>query len=161
MNKENIKNKYINLLIEKYNKLFGNFFFNTVLFKFADEYFSIFQVCENGHIVNTWCSQPVMNMRLRTCDFLSAANILISGNNYRKIALWAQMMNLKFLSAFTFHKIQSTYLVPTVDSYWAEHQQEVIESFRGHPLVVACMFLLRTIIQLINIHYITQTKISH
>ncbi|XP_060591591.1 uncharacterized protein LOC132746454 [Ruditapes philippinarum] len=53
-------------------------------------------VCQSGHVSMSWCSQPVLNKRLHSGDFLICASILMSGNNYGKLALWAEMMHLKF-----------------------------------------------------------------
>ncbi|KAH3822607.1 hypothetical protein DPMN_124392 [Dreissena polymorpha] len=50
--------------------------------------------------------------------------------------LWADMLHLKFPSADQFHRIQSTYLVPTIDRYWAAHQQEVISEFKDTEVIV-------------------------
>jgi hypothetical protein len=77
-----------------------------------------------------------MNKRIHSGDFLVCASILTSGNNYGKLALWAKMLGLKFPSADQFHGIQSTYMVPTIDNYWKDHQKSVIDSFSGKPVVV-------------------------
>ncbi|KAL3888117.1 hypothetical protein ACJMK2_000497, partial [Sinanodonta woodiana] len=93
-------------------------------------------ICAGGHVTHRWCSQPIMNRRLHSGDFLAATTILTSGNNYGKLALWAQMMNMKFISASKFHDIQSTYLVPIIDTFWEEHKKQVLSSFQEQELVV-------------------------
>jgi len=65
-----------------------------------------------------------------------ALAILTSGNNYSKMALWAQHMNLHFVSATTFTRIQRTYLVPVVDQFWEEHKSAVLQGLRDSALVV-------------------------
>jgi len=51
------------------------------------------------------------------------------------------MLNLKFPLSDQFHRIQSTYLIPTVDQYWLEHQQEIVNNFQGQQVVVLGMIL--------------------
>ncbi|XP_052212218.1 uncharacterized protein LOC127831282 [Dreissena polymorpha] len=94
------------------------------------------QVCDDGHACGCWCSQPILNKRLHSGDFLVCSTILTSRNNYGKMDLWADMLHLKFPSADQFHRIQSTYLVPTIDRYWAAHQQEVISEFKDTEVIV-------------------------
>ncbi|XP_060551597.1 uncharacterized protein LOC132713139 [Ruditapes philippinarum] len=77
-----------------------------------------------------------MNKRIHSGDFLVCASILTSGNNYGKLALWAKMLGLKLPSADQFHGIQATYMIPTIDYYWKDHQKSVIDSFSGKPVVV-------------------------
>jgi hypothetical protein len=60
----------------------------------------------------------------------------MSGNNYGKLALWAEMMHLKFPSADQFHRIQSTYIIPTIDKYWENHQQQIHNELRNRQLIV-------------------------
>lgn len=86
--------------------------------------------------MKVWSSQPVLNRRVHSGDFLSAVATVTSGNNFGKMSLWAQHLNLHFPSATFFHKVQRHYIVPTVDTYWEEKQGEVINSFQGTSLVV-------------------------
>ena len=54
-----------------------------------------FQTCEGGHRVHKWSSQPYLSSKGTTAgDFLLATNILISGNNYQKVALLFKFMKL-------------------------------------------------------------------
>ncbi|XP_052224091.1 uncharacterized protein LOC127839744 [Dreissena polymorpha] len=93
-------------------------------------------VCGGGHILNRWCAQPVLNRRLHGGDLMFALSTLTSGNNFGKLALWAKHMNFKIMSSTSFHKIQRTYLISTVDEYWEKQQREVLSSFEGHKLIV-------------------------
>lgn len=99
------------------------------------------QVCKEGHVTERWASQPLLNRGVHSGDFLICATILTSGNNYGKLSLWSSMLQLKFPSASQFHRIQATYLVPSIDKYWAHHQAEVLESFKDEQLVVMGMSL--------------------
>ena len=51
-------------------------------------------------------------------DFLLATNIVLSGNNYAKVALLFRFMYLGMISASQFDRVQSLYIVPTVMEYW-------------------------------------------
>ena len=93
-------------------------------------------MCGGGHILNRWCAQPVLNRRLHGGDLMFALSTLTSGNNFGKLALWAKHMNFKIMSSTSFHKIQRTYLISTVDEYWEKQQREVLSSFEGHKLIV-------------------------
>lgn len=78
----------------------------------------------------------MLNKRVNSVDFLASVATLTSGNNIGKLVMWAKHMNLKFVSSTTFHRIQRSYIVPTVDQYWAEKQTEVIEAFGDEELVL-------------------------
>ncbi|XP_077978404.1 uncharacterized protein LOC144433886 [Glandiceps talaboti] len=93
-------------------------------------------VCLSGHICHMWCSQPVLNRRLHSGDLLTSAAILMSGNNYGKIALFANMLNLKVVSASTFHRIQKHYLIPCIDEYWLQHQEDILSKYKDKSIVV-------------------------
>ncbi|WAR29892.1 hypothetical protein MAR_003460 [Mya arenaria] len=94
------------------------------------------QVCKEGHSNGRWCSQPLLNRRVHSGDFLISATTVLSGNNFSKLKLWADMLKLKFPSEQQFFRVQGAYLVPTVDSYWQEHQQDLIQSFHGQDVIV-------------------------
>ncbi|XP_052820913.1 uncharacterized protein LOC128246652 [Mya arenaria] len=93
-------------------------------------------VCKEGHSNGRWCSQPLLNRRVHSGDFLISATTVLSGNNFSKLKLWADMLKLKFPSEQQFFRVQGAYLVPTVDSYWQEHQQDLIQSFHGQDVIV-------------------------
>lgn len=92
--------------------------------------------CRKGHIVKKWCSQPVLNRRMNSGDLQFASAVLLSGNNFQKISLFAKFLNLPAISNTTFHKIQRTYLIPSIDEFWSEKQEETINLFRGQELVI-------------------------
>ncbi|WAR13164.1 hypothetical protein MAR_027344 [Mya arenaria] len=99
------------------------------------------QVCKEGHSNGRWCSQPLLNRRVHSGDFLISATTVLSGNNFSKLKLWADMLKLKFPSEQQFFRVQGAYLVPTVDSYWQEHQQDLIQSFHGQDVIVLVLLL--------------------
>ncbi|XP_070554570.1 uncharacterized protein [Ptychodera flava] len=93
-------------------------------------------VCPAGHLEYKWCSQPILKRRLHSGDLLTSAAILMSGNNFRKISLFARMLNLKLVSPSTFHKIQRHYLIPSVDQFWGIHQQQMLEKYKDKDIVI-------------------------
>ncbi|XP_055997869.1 uncharacterized protein LOC125647150 [Ostrea edulis] len=93
-------------------------------------------VCKNGHLAQKWCSQPILNRRLHGGDLLIASAILLSGNNFQKILTMAKFLKLTILSSSTFHRIQITYLVPSIDKFWTDQQDAIIDEFRDQDLIV-------------------------
>ncbi|XP_056004405.1 uncharacterized protein LOC125658363 isoform X2 [Ostrea edulis] len=93
-------------------------------------------ICEEGHVSHHWCSQPQLNRRLHSGDFLICGSILTSGNKYRKMALWAEMLKLKFPSADQFHRICRTYIIPTIDNFRSDHQKELLNNCKDRDVVV-------------------------
>lgn len=89
-----------------------------------------------------WASQPVLNRRLHSGDFLVCSAVLTSGNNFGKMLLWAKMLHLKFPSAWHFNRIQGTYLVPCIDQFWADHQKDILETFQNKELIVLGIFVM-------------------
>jgi hypothetical protein len=75
-------------------------------------------------MVHKWCLQPLFQNRLHGGDFMFAAATVTSGNNFQKITLLAKALNLPILSISTFYKIQRTYVVPGIDQFWLQCQQE-------------------------------------
>ncbi|CAG2229695.1 unnamed protein product [Mytilus edulis] len=71
-----------------------------------------------GHLVHKWCSQPLLNRRMHSGDLLISAAVLLSGNNYQKIQLLANILKMPLVSSTTFHKIQRSYLIPVVADFW-------------------------------------------
>lgn len=95
----------------------------------------MFWECTNKHEVHRWCSQPILNRRLHEGDLLIASAILTSGNNFAKCALIAKFLKLYFPSNSKFTTIQRKYLVPTIDAFYKEQQQENIESLQGQSII--------------------------
>ncbi|XP_062593204.1 uncharacterized protein LOC134254679 isoform X2 [Saccostrea cucullata] len=93
-------------------------------------------VCKRGHVVNRWCSQPILNRRLHAGDLVFASAILLSGNNFQKIATLAKFLKLPILSSSTFHRIQKTYLVPAIDRFWIQKQEDTLREFQNTDVIV-------------------------
>ena len=59
-------------------------------------------------------------------DLMFASAILLSESNFKKISMFSKFVQLSILSQTTFNKIQRTYLVPSIDQYWVEHQDGIL-----------------------------------
>lgn len=77
-----------------------------------------------------------MNFGMQAGDFLLSTNILLSGNNYAKVALLFNFMNMGMVSKNTFHSIQGSYCVDTIKEFWEERRTEAISRLRGKDVMV-------------------------
>ena len=71
-----------------------------------------------------------------------ASALLLSGNNYKKISQLASFLKLPILKPVTFHKIQRTYLVPCINNYWIDVQEEILAEYRNRDVVLLGMLSL-------------------
>ncbi|XP_044213397.1 uncharacterized protein LOC122986283 [Thunnus albacares] len=97
---------------------------------------SVEWVCPNGHSLWRWNSQPVMKFGMQAGDFLLSTNILLSGNNYAKVALLFKYMNMGMVNKNTFFSIQDTYCVDTGKDFWEERKTEALSHLQGRDVVV-------------------------
>lgn len=65
-----------------------------------------------------------------------AVNILLSGNNYAKVALPFKLMNMGMMGRSTFFKIQDTYCVDAIKNFWEEKRHAIISRLQPKPSVV-------------------------
>ncbi|XP_067378448.1 uncharacterized protein [Channa argus] len=93
-------------------------------------------VCPNGHTVWKWSSQPLMKCEMQIGDFMLAANILLSGNNYRKVALLLRNMNMGMVDQNLFSQIQDSYCVETIKAFWEEKRRDNIDKLCDKNSVV-------------------------
>ncbi|CAC5382844.1 unnamed protein product [Mytilus coruscus] len=93
-------------------------------------------VCKSGHVANKWCSQPLPNRRMHAGDLIFASAIMLSGNNFQKVETLAKFFKLPILSSSTFHRIQKTYLVPAIDRFWIQKQDETFREFINTDVIV-------------------------
>ncbi|XP_053388891.1 uncharacterized protein LOC123544069 [Mercenaria mercenaria] len=94
-------------------------------------------MCPKSHNSLTWTSQPVLPNGVMVGNFKIYAAIVMSGNNYSKVALMAKFMRLGFPSASMFDRIQGQYIIPEVDRYWLTIKQSTQEELRATSIVVA------------------------
>ncbi|XP_038592410.1 uncharacterized protein LOC119916458 isoform X1 [Micropterus salmoides] len=96
---------------------------------------SVEWICPNGHSLWRWNSQPVMKCGTQAGDFLLSTNILLSGNDYAKVALLFKFMNMGMVKN-TFVSIQDAYCVDTVKAFWEERRTEALSGLQGKDVVV-------------------------
>lgn len=70
-----------------------------------------------------------------------AANILLSGNNFRKIALLFKFMNIGNITHNFFNQVQMQYCVPVINSVYENTVSSVRQSLQDKTLVLAGNFL--------------------
>ncbi|KAA0722789.1 hypothetical protein E1301_Tti008711 [Triplophysa tibetana] len=97
---------------------------------------SIEWVCPNGHSLWRWNSQPVVKFGMQAGDFLLSTNILLSGNNYGKVALLFKFMNMGMVNTNTFFSIQDTYCVDTIKDFWEQRRNESVSQLQGKDVIV-------------------------
>ncbi|PIK35795.1 hypothetical protein BSL78_27382 [Apostichopus japonicus] len=91
--------------------------------------------CSNGH-VGVWHSQPrFSNMFSGNIQFPSA--VVLSGNNFSKMALFFKFCKIHFVSSTTFFRVQRLYVSPSVKDEWRTHQSSLFESLKEQQLCVA------------------------
>ena len=95
-----------------------------------------FQICQKGHTLHRWCSQPVLNRGVHSGDLMLASSVVLSGSNFQKVTMFAKFLQLPILSKSTFYRMQRHYIVPSVREHWIDHQNSVLEDFRGLDLVI-------------------------
>lgn len=49
--------------------------------------YGIKRICSNKHIAHKWCSQALLNRGLHSGNALISASLVVTGNNFRKLAL--------------------------------------------------------------------------
>jgi hypothetical protein len=81
--------------------------------------------CTLGHEGGQWSSQPRF-YGMYAGNLQLAAAILLTGNNYKKMALCFSFMNMGFISEKTFFDIQKMYVLPAIEKYWASRQIELL-----------------------------------
>ena len=67
---------------------------------------------------------------------LLASSVLVSGNNFEKVALLAKSMNLNYVSSTTFPRIQSLYAFPGIKDLWGKMKEVIWKVFENDILVV-------------------------
>lgn len=65
-----------------------------------------------------------------------AINILLSGNNYRKIAFLFNFMKIGMVAEPTFFKVQDAYCIEPVEQLWQKIRAEVLTRLKEKDKVV-------------------------
>ncbi|XP_073721216.1 uncharacterized protein [Misgurnus anguillicaudatus] len=93
-------------------------------------------ICPNGHTVWKWSSQRYFKYGMLAGDFMLGVNILLSGNNFRKIALLFKFMNLGMIDRNTFYKIQNKFCLLNIEDMWKRESSNVISQLSSKDSVV-------------------------
>jgi len=82
----------------------------------------------------------VFSVYLKSTDAWRRPDVCLSNSfvrsNFKKISMFSKFLQLPILSQTTFNKIQRTYLVPSIDQYWVDHQDGILELFIGKDVVI-------------------------
>ena len=82
----------------------------------------------NGHQFTwAWASQPTLGEEsagVYAGSLLTAASILFSGGNFAKVAHFASVLKMNFISKSTFYRHQGNYLIPAIHDAWNAQQEE-------------------------------------
>lgn len=65
-----------------------------------------------------------------------ATNILLSGNNYAKIALLFKFLNMGVVERSTFFRIQDAYCLDVIKDFWHDKRAEVVSRLQSKDSVV-------------------------
>lgn len=94
--------------------------------------------CSNGHS-NCWNSSEVLtvknNQKVYVNNIQLSAAILLSGNNFGKVELFAKFLNLQSISESVFYRIQKLYCFPAIQKMWNDVKKccsWLFVQLRGH-----------------------------
>ena len=102
----------------------------------------VLQACEDGHEVNRWSSSPMLPNGVYSANLQAVSSVVVSGNNFAKIALFAKFLGLAFPGSSSFYRIQNKCVVPVVDRYWANMRDSALEEHRAVNVVVSGIEIL-------------------
>ena len=96
--------------------------------------------CKMKH-ASTWHSSPkckdVRGTSFFIMNMILCAAIVLSGNNYSKIALLAKTFNLAIISQNTFERLVKLYVIPTVNDWWSQMQKEMLRALKDKPVDIS------------------------
>lgn len=95
----------------------------------------IYWRCIDGHSGKVCSSHKASGLLANNLQ--SSAAVLLSGNNYEKIAKFAHFLGLSFTSNSTFYRAKRLYLLPAVSEWWKWQQGKIFEELTGKDLVVS------------------------
>lgn len=96
----------------------------------------LLQLCPFGHTLWRWNSQPMLKYGMQGGGFMLAINILLSGNNYRKIAFLFRFMQMGMVAEPTFFMIQDTYCIEPVEQFWQNIRADFLTCLKEKDEVV-------------------------
>ena len=64
---------------------------------------------------------------------------MLSGNNYQKMSLFSDFMNIGCIQPSAFYQVQSLYIIPAVIEEFDMMRQELVDKHKDDPLVISGM----------------------
>ncbi|XP_055503893.1 uncharacterized protein LOC129704649 [Leucoraja erinacea] len=107
--------------------------------------------CSQGH-ESTWWSQPLVQT-IPAGNIQLASSIILSGNNYGKIALMLKFLNMLPIGHQSFLKIQKTHVQPSVLNYWRTMQAKHFRELAQPIVVIAHQYW--------NVHALSKKYLTH
>lgn len=84
----------------------------------------------------SWSQSRLPNGVL-TGNFLFCSSVVLSGNNYAKLALFGRFLNMGVPGRSSFTRIQTHYVVPQVNRYWEMTQAGILRQLKDKEVVIA------------------------
>ena len=89
----------------------------------------LFGTCGNGHPFywessDVLCSEDKRKVYQDNLHF--TATLVLSGNNYRKIEMFARFYGLHILCSSSFHAHQRHYICPSINKFYEYHQVFIV-----------------------------------
>ncbi len=82
-----------------------------------------------------WYSQSTIR-KMPVGNLLLAGSILFTGNQYDKMAEFASVLNLSFISRTSYYKIQDVYMFPVINKEYEMQQAALLSAFGSDELFV-------------------------
>ena len=96
--------------------------------------------CTSGHTIE-WESSPKQsnkgNSELYAVNLLLSSCLLLSGNHFTKLDLFAHFFGLKMITRSTFQSHQRLFICPAIEKFWKQEQSELITTAVQQPLILA------------------------
>jgi len=75
-------------------------------------------------------------------NFMLAINILLSGNNYSKVALLAKFTNLGVPDRCLYDQLQALYSAPIIEKLWVNTMEQVHAKYKDTPIVIGGLYYI-------------------
>lgn len=97
--------------------------------------------CGAGH-GGVWESSDVLIQKDRgpkvyVNDVVLGASVILSGNNFSKIALFMNCLNLNFISNTSFCRTQKLHVLPTIQTFWSDMKKVIHDIIKEKKVVLS------------------------
>ena len=92
--------------------------------------------CSAGHAGGRWAAQPSCN-KIRAGNLVLASSLLLSGNSYTKVGLMFNFCKLQYFSSTLYNQYQRLYIIPAINEFWDEHQQQLWNEKAGKEIILS------------------------